>query len=147
LVLRMLKRLLFPLLAIGVAVAGAAAAEEAEPVARGAAGLVALPLAVKNGAPGRIVCSAALAHWYSVEFGTAGQGEIVEATLWYEPRSGTTFVLNTHEDRMPIQALWCGIAGHGWATRAAVELPQRAGAAPSPLRLTCTQAGGGLACR
>jgi hypothetical protein len=141
----MLKRLLFCLLAISVA--GAAAAEEAEPVARGAAALLALPFAAKNGSVGRIVCSAALAHWYSVEFGTAASGESVQATLWYDPRSGATFVLNALEDRMPIQALWCGLAGHAWATRAAIELPQRAGTAPTPLRLTCTQAGGGLACR
>lgn len=143
----MLKQLLFPLLGLGMAVGGAAAAEEAEPVARGATGLAALPFAAKNGSAGRIVCSAALAHWYSVEFGTAARDESVQATLWYDPRSGTTFVLSAHEDRMPIQTLWCGLAGHAWATRAAIELPQRAGTAPTPLRLTCTQAGGGLACR
>lgn len=143
----MLKRLLFPLLAISMAVAAAAAAEETEPVARGAAGLVALPFAAKNGATGRIVCSAALAHWYSVEFGTAARGESVQATLWYDPRTGATFVLNALEDRMPIQALWCGLAGRAWATRSVVALPQRAGAAPLPLRLTCMPGGGVLACR
>jgi hypothetical protein len=143
----MLKRLLFPLLAIDMAVAGAVAAEEAQPVARGAAGLVALPFAVKNGALGPIVCSAALAHWYSIEFGKAASGESVLATLWYDPRSGATFVLNALEDRMPIQALWCGFAEHAWATRAVVALPQRASAAPPPLRFTCAPDGGGLACR
>jgi hypothetical protein len=141
----MLKRLLFCLLAISVA--GAAAAEKAEPVARGTAALLALPFAAKNGSAGCIVCSAELAHWYSVEFGTAASSESVQATLWYDPRSGATFVLNALEDRMPIQALWCGLAGHAWATRAAIELPQRAGTAPTPLRLICTQAGGGLVCR
>jgi hypothetical protein len=141
------KQLPLPLLVIGMALAVAAAAEETEPVARGTAGLVALPFAAKNGSPGRIVCSAALAHWYSVEFGAAARDETVWATLWYDPRSGTTFVLNAREDRMPIQALWCGLAGQAWATRAAVALPQRAGAAPQPLRLTCTPDGGGLACR
>jgi hypothetical protein len=147
LVLNMLKRLLLPLLAIGVALAVAAAAEEAEPVARGADGLVAVPFAARNSSSSRIVCSAALAHWYSVEFGAAARDDTVRATLWFDPRSGTTFVLNAGEDRMPIQALWCGFAGHAWATRAAVDLPQRAGAAPPPLRLTCTPDGGGLACR
>jgi hypothetical protein len=140
----MLKRSLFSLLAISLT---AAAAEEPNPVARGAAGLVALPFVAKNGAPGRIVCSAALAHWYSIEFETAAPGESVQATLWYDPRSGATFVLNAHEDRMPIQALWCGFAGHAWTTRAVVALPQRAGAAPPPLKLTCTPDGSGLACR
>ena len=75
----MLKRLLFPLLAIGIAVVSAAAAEEAEPVARSAAGLVALPFSAKNSALGPIVCSAALAHWYSIEFGTAERDESVLA--------------------------------------------------------------------
>lgn len=141
----MLRRLLFPLL--GMAVAAAAAAEHDEPIARGAAGLVVLPFAAKNDSPGSIVCSAALAHWYSVEFGAAARDETVRATLWFDPRSGTTFVLNAREDRMPIQALWCGFARHAWATRAAVDLPQRAGATPAPLQLTCTPDGGRLACR
>ena len=143
----MLKQLLFPLLAIGIAVVSAAAAEEAEPVARGAAGLVALPFSAKNSALGPIVCSAALAHWYSIEFGTAERDESVQATLWYDPRSGATFVLNALKDRMPIQALWCGFAGDAWATRAVVALPLRAGAAPLPLRLICAPDGRGLACR
>jgi hypothetical protein len=147
LVLRMLKRLVFPLLSIGMAVVGPVAAEEVEPVARGAAGLIALPFAAENNAPRPIACSAALAHWYSVEFGKAAHGESVQATLWYDPRSGATFVLNALKDRMPIQSLWCGFAGEAWATRALVALPQRAGAAPPPFRLTCTPDGGGLACR
>jgi hypothetical protein len=147
LVLRMLKRLVFPLLSIGMAVVGSVAAEEAEPVARGSAGLIALPFAAKNSAPGPIVCSAALAHWYSIEFGKAAHGESVQATLWYDPRSGATFVLNELKDRMPIQSLWCGFAGEARATRAMVGLPQRAGAAPAPLELTCAPDGRGLACR
>ena len=77
----MRKRSLFPFLAIGMAVNGAVvAAEEAEPVARGAAGLVALPFVARNGAPDPIVCSAALAHWYSIDFGKAERGESVQAT-------------------------------------------------------------------
>lgn len=145
LALNTLKRLLFPLL--GIAMAGVATAEEAEPVARGADGLVALPFAAKNVSPGRIVCSAALAHWYSVEFGTAASGESVQTTIWYDPQTGEAFVLNALEDRMPIQTLWCGFAGNAWATRAAIALPHRAGVTPSPLRLTCAPDGGGLACR
>jgi hypothetical protein len=147
LALNMPKQLPLPLLVIGMALAVAAAAEETEPVARGTAGLVALPFAAKNGSPSRIVCSAALAHWYSIEFGSAARDETVRATLWYDPRSGATFVLNAGEDRMPIQALWCGLDGHAWETRAVVALPQRAGVAPPPLNLTCTPDGGGLACQ
>jgi hypothetical protein len=143
----MLKRCLLFLLVVPMAAAGAAATEEAEPAARGTAGLVALPFAAKNGSPSRIVCSAALAHWYSIEFGSAVRDETVRATLWYDPGSGATFVLNAREDRMPIQALWCGLYGHAWETRAVVALPQRAGVAPPPLNLTCTPDGGGLACQ
>jgi hypothetical protein len=146
-VLNVLKRLLFSGLAISMAMAVAAAAEEGGSVTRGAAGLIALPFAAKNDSPGRIVCSAALAHWYSVDFVAAARDETVRAMLWYDPRSGATFVLNAHEDRMPIQALWCGLDGHAWETRAVVALPQRAAAAPPPLHLTCAPDGGGLACR
>jgi hypothetical protein len=148
LVLRMLRRLLFPMLGAGMAMAGGvAAAEEAEPVVRGVAGLTALPFAARNESPDPIVCSAALAHWYSVEFGKAAHGESVQASLWYDPRTGETFVLNALKDRMPIQFLWCGIAGDAWANRAIVALPQRAGVAPAPLELTCAPHGRGLACR
>ena len=130
-----------------MAVAGVAGAEEAEPVARGVAGLTALPFAARNDSPGPIVCSAALAHWYSVEFGKAAHGESVQATLWYDPRTGETFVLNALKDRMPVQDLWCGFAGDAWATRTVVALPQRAGAAAAPLELACAPDGRKLACR
>ena len=78
---------------------------------RGTAGLVEVPFAAANQGPGDMVCSAALAHWYSLDLGRAAPGGRVEASLWYDPKDGTMALLNGSKDRMPVQALWCGIAG------------------------------------
>ncbi len=124
-----------------------APAEEAQPIARGAEGATAIPFSAMNGGPGRIACSAAIAHWYSLDLGEAEPGEAVRATLWFDPATGEVSVLNELQVRMPVQALWCGLAGHSWATRSAVSLARRAGAAPGAIELTCAPEGDRLVCR
>jgi hypothetical protein len=51
------------------------------------------------------------------------------------------------QDRMAIEALWCGIAGRAWATRSAVTLPRKAGTTPAPIRIGCASDGERLRCR
>jgi hypothetical protein len=92
-------------------------------------------------------CEAALAHWYSLSLGEAGPGEAVQATLWFDPRSGEVSILNASGDRMPVEALWCGVAGESWATRSIIQLPNRAGSTPAPIRLACAEDGELLRCR
>src|SRR5687768_17019939 len=79
-----------------------ASAEEPQPIVRGTEGAIAVPFSAMNGGPGRIACSAAIAHWYSLDLGEAGPGETVRATLWSDPRSGEVSVLNEIKDRMPV---------------------------------------------
>ncbi len=136
------------LLAVAVLAApAAAAAEDTAPVLRGTVGLVEVPFAAANRGPGEMVCSAALAHWYSLDLGLAAPGGRVEASLWYDPKDGTMALLNGSKDRMPVQALWCGIAGRTWATRSVIGLERRAGGAPAPIRLTCGVEADRIACR
>ena len=124
-----------------------AAAEEGIRILRGTAGLVEVPFAAHNEGPGEIACSAALAHWYSLDLGEAAPGGRVRASLWYDPKDGTVVLLNGSKDRMPVQALWCGVAGRSWATRAMVPMERAAGHVPPPIRIACAPAGGRLSCR
>jgi hypothetical protein len=121
--------------------------ESARLIARGTKGATAIPLAVTNEGASRMRCEAALAHWYSLSLGEAGPGEAVRATLWLDPQSGEVAIRNQGGDRMPVEALWCGVAGDSFATRSVVALPNRAGSAPAPIRLACAEDGERLRCR
>ena len=127
--------------------AGTSTAEEASPIPRGTAGLIALPFEALNAGPGTIACGVALAHWYSVDLGEAAPGAAVRAALWIDPRTGGTVLLNAGQDQMPVQALWCGIAGRAWTTRSLLPLRPETSAKPPSLRLTCAPEGERLVCR
>ncbi|MGK9170198.1 hypothetical protein KXR53_28105 [Inquilinus limosus] len=101
-----------------------------------------------NRGHGRIACGAAIAHWYSVDLGQAGPGGSVSARLWFGP-DGAVYLLNDKQDRLPIETLWCGVAGRSWATRSMIDLPRHAGpvAAATPIAVDCAPAGDRLACR
>lgn len=122
------------------------AAEAAEPAARGSAGLSPLTVSVRNTGSEPIACGASVAHWYSVELGTAAAGEAVTIPLWRDPANGAVFTLNPSQDRLPIERLWCGLDGRSWATRAEIVLPRHAGPADD-LALACTAEAERLACR
>ena len=138
-------RFLLPFAMLMVAVA--ARAGESRPIARGTEGLARVPIVMENAGPEEVVCSVALAHWYSLDLGRAAPGGRMEATLWSDPRDGTLVALNAEADQMPVGALWCGIAGRSWATRALIDVERRAGAVPKPIRLVCRGEGDRLACR
>jgi hypothetical protein len=123
------------------------AAEEAPQVARGTDGLTRVAFTAVNAGSQSIACAAATAHWYSVDFGSAPPGGRISATLWAAPANGEVFVLNDEQDRMPVLSLWCGLAGHSWATRSAVTLARAAGTAPKEISLSCRESGGMLVCR
>jgi hypothetical protein len=137
------------LLALLAAALGApwVSAEEAQPIVRGTEGATAIPFSAMNAGPGRIACTAAIAHWYSLDLGVAGPGETVRATLWSDPATGEVSLLNELRDRMPVQALWCGLAGRSWATRSPVPLARRTGEPPDPIELTCAPESDRLICR
>ena len=113
--------------------------QETRPIARGTAGVVAVPFAATNEGPERIACSASIAHWYSLDLGEAGQGESGQGDLVVRSETGEISILNEVEDRMPVTALWCGLAGRSWETRSPVPLTRRAGDAPAPIKLACAE--------
>jgi hypothetical protein len=108
--------------------------------------LVAVPFHVDNRSTDPIACNAALAHWYSVEIGRAAPGGAIAVELWSERASGTIYFLNEQGQRMPVELLWCGIAGHDATTRSTVPLERRAGAAEPPIWLVCRNAAQRLDC-
>ncbi len=100
----------------------------------------------RNLANEAMTCAATLAHWFSIELGTAEAGERVLAELWHDPESGAVLLLNEHGDRMPVEALWCGLEGRSWQTRSPIPLDRNPGAAPASIELDCRAAGDRLAC-
>ncbi|MDQ0467788.1 hypothetical protein [Labrys wisconsinensis] len=123
------------------------AAEEALVVVRGTDGLTPVPFTAVNAGGRPIACTAATAHWYSVELGTAAPGASIRTTLWASKANGEVFVLNARQDRMPLIDLWCGLAGRSWATRSPVPLARAAGAVPGDIALTCRDGDDTLVCR
>ncbi|MQT15615.1 hypothetical protein [Segnochrobactrum spirostomi] len=128
---------------------GTAQAEEAMVVQRGTEGLSPVPFRVANQSDQAIVCAAATAHWYSIEIGRAQPNTELVETIWSKPATGEVFALNTHEDHMPIQTLWCGLAGADVSTRTEIRLERKIGVKEPAISLTCTSdpAAHRLACR
>lgn len=94
-------------------------------------------LSVSNGTGDAMACTATLAHWYSEYLGQAAPGTSLEVTLWHDPETGVTNLMNATDDRMPIEAIWCGAAGNLTATRGRVALPFAAGPAPAQITWNC----------
>ncbi len=113
---------------------------------RGTAGLAPLAVTAVNRTETPIACGAAVAHWFSVDLATATPGETATIALWRDPATGAVFTLNEHADRLPVERLWCGVAGRAWATRSEIALPKHAGDA-ADVALACTRDGERLACR
>ena len=125
-------------LATLIVTTGQANAEEAAVVQRGTAGLSPIPFQVANGSGGPIECDAALAHWYSASIGRADPGGSISSEFWSDAATGVVYMLNDKAERMPLQALWCGVAGQAVSTRADIRFMRRVGAIEQPVTLTCT---------
>lgn len=115
-------------------------------VRTGTDGLLATPLTVTNNGTQPITCNAALAHWYSTTVAEVAPGSQAAIPLWTDPQSGTVSVLNDKNENMPVEALYCGIAGRTYETRAMLELERRAGAPAAAASVACSDADGVLAC-
>ena len=48
---------------------------------------------------------------------------------------------------MPVEALWCGIAGRAFETRTAIALARSKGAAPKPETMHCAAVNDRLDCQ
>lgn len=115
-------------------------------VVKGTQGLSHVPVTVRNTGITPISCTIQLAHWYSVGLGEALPGAHTDIDLWFDKASGTYLVLNDIEDNMPVEAVWCGIAGRAFATRMELPLDRSKGAAPEPELMRCTAGTDRLAC-
>jgi hypothetical protein len=114
----------------------------------GTEGLTERAFQAQNSGDGSIACGAAIAHWYSVDLGQAGPGASVSARLWFDPAGGAVYLLNDKQDRLPVEALWCGEAGRSWATRSLIDLPRHAGpVAAAAIAVNCAPEGDRLVCR
>jgi hypothetical protein len=112
----------------------------------GTDGLLAAPVAVMNASAEPISCTAELAHWYSQEVGEAAPGATAHIALWFEPATGTYVLLNAKQERMPVESLWCGLAGRAYATRSVIALERKVGAAMKPTSIVCSGGGVRLIC-
>jgi hypothetical protein len=131
--------------------AGAAPAEEAyvpySGIIRGTEGAERVELRVANASSGPMACVASLAHWYSERLGEAAAGAMLGVVLWHDPETGVLNLMNATDDRMPVEAIWCGRAGAVHATRDRIALPFAAGPAPEAIARVCRDgADGRLAC-
>ncbi len=109
--------------------------------------LVAFGFSAVNGSSAPILCSATLAHWYSIDVGRAPPGGTVHATMWSEPATGAVYIRNQAAHPMPVEHVWCGFADDAGATTADVRFERRAGVAQAPVTLRCHGTPTGLACR
>lgn len=125
-----------------------ASAVELRPVkvTRGTNGLSHVPIDVVNTGTETLTCTIQLAHWYSAAIVTTAPGASTRIDLWFAPASGTYLILNDKQDNMPVEALWCGIAGRAYETRAAIALARRAGAQPVARSIRCVASGNRLLC-
>lgn len=135
--------------AVGLFAAGHAAVAESgayvpySGIIRGTEGAAAVPLTLRNASGADIVCQAALAHWYSVDLGSTAAGQTLEVTLWHDPKTGRLNLLNQMQDRMPVEAIWCGHKPKVHDTRGRVALPFVIGTSPAALTRTCADGANG----
>lgn len=109
----------------------------ATPLERGASGLSEISVTMTNASETPIACGATLAHWYSQPIGTVQPGADLHATLWQNQSTGAVYLLNQLEDRMPVERLWCGVAGKSWQTRSEITFERRAGVRVEAIMMTC----------
>lgn len=118
-------------------------------IIHGTDGATAVALTVYNRTDASLTCEAGLAHWYSKNLGATAPGDALELVLWHDPETGVLALMNATDDRMPLEAIWCGATKGFSATRGRLSLPQKAGTLPHPiLGFSCAEQAGNtrLAC-
>lgn len=115
-------------------------------VVKGTEGLTYVPVDVRNTGIAPISCTIQLAHWYSLGLGEALPGAHTRVDLWFDKASGTYLILNDKQDNMPVEAVWCGIAGRAFETRTAIGLDRSKDAVPRPELMRCAAADDRLVC-
>ena len=138
-----LIRILAPALFVAIGTASAVAQGHGPTPERGTEGLEPIAFNIENTGELPLSCNVKLAHWYSLELGQAAHGVSLSATLWSNPENGAVFLLNPIGDQMPVERLWCGVAGRSWDTRFEMPLKRRAGEAENDMIMSCAAAPAG----
>ena len=142
-----MKKHLIATAALGLLAANAMAVELREiEVRTGTDGLSPLSVSIDNRSGREVVCVGELAHWFSAELARAPAGATARIALWFDPETGTTSALNAHKENMPVESLWCGIAGRAYETRSQVALKRDVDAPDTTLALICVLAEDRLVC-
>ncbi len=115
-------------------------------VRTGTEGLDRVPLTISNAGREALSCNADFAHWYSATVATAAPGKSARVELWFDPKTGTFAILNDKRENLPVERLWCGLAGQAYATRVQIAL-DRASAQKGQVNVRCSSADDKLACR
>ncbi|HEV7254202.1 MAG TPA: hypothetical protein VGN97_14050 [Mesorhizobium sp.] len=109
-------------------------------------GWVARPLLVTNAGRNRLVCQAALAHWLSHDFASLDANQTARLELWFDPLTGTHALRGVRGEPIPLEALWCGISGRVYRTRALIPLDRDRTARASTASVTCRSQGERVVC-
>lgn len=116
-------------------------------VRTGTEGLELVPFTISNEGREALACNADIAHWYSIEIANAAPGETARIELWFDPKTGTYAALNDKRENLPVERLWCGLAGRVYATRSQITLDRGQNAVATARKLVCTNASDRLVCR
>ena len=125
--------------ALAVLVVPAAAGKTVDP-----AGLVRLPVDVRNSGAAAILCQAEIAHWFATDLATIPPGENASLDLRFDTLSGTWAAMNARGEALPVERAWCGVEGRTYETRWDLRLGRDR---PQAQKLDCRAEGPGLACR
>jgi hypothetical protein len=104
-------------------------------------------LVIENAGPHDLACDVQLAHWHSLTLATLSRSASLQLDLWFDPVSATYFYLNTEQDGIPVEVVWCGIVGRRHQTRAQVPLERDLGVSHTPAKITCTSGAEEVRCR
>ncbi|TPK16641.1 hypothetical protein FJ872_18670 [Mesorhizobium sp. B2-5-9] len=115
-------------------------------VRKGTDGLDMVPLTISNAGKEGVSCNADFAHWYSEGIATIEPGMSARVELWFDPKTGTFTILNDKRENLPVERLWCGLAGRAYATRGQIAL-DRTDAAKGEREVSCGMEQDSLACR
>lgn len=110
-----------------------------------AKGWVARPVLVTNAGPRTLVCQAALAHWFSQSLATLDANQTARLELWFDPLTGAYAVRGSRGEHIPVEALWCGVSGRAYRTRAPIPL-ERDSTAPPTASVACRSQGERVVC-
>ncbi len=111
-------------------------------IIHGTEGATEVTLTVENALDATLTCEASLAHWYSQSLDQVAPGGALQVSLWHDPETGVLNLMNATDDRMPVEAIWCGAAPNFSATRGRLSLPIQKDALPfTGISYVCTMAG------